>query len=204
MPTDQALAQARQNRRESLVFRRRLLQAESEVARAKGTTGFQASLVANLGYMNQAETFWSSYNNPQDQQQVRLAFSVPILDWGRQKSIVKTAELNRQQVQQTVAQEQQTFEQSVLTQAAQLSSLNEQLDLAARADTLAQRRYDIARATYQVGRISLTDLNIALNEKDQAKRSYIAALRASWVAHYRLRALTLYDFERQEPLVAKQ
>lgn len=204
VPTDQALAQARQNRRESLVFRRRLLQAESEVARAKGTTGFQASLVANLGYMNQAETFWSSYNNPQDQQQVRLAFSVPILDWGRQKSIVKTAELNRQQVQQTVAQEQQTFEQSVLTQAAQLSSLNEQLDLAARADTLAQRRYDIARATYQVGRISLTDLNIALNEKDQAKRSYIAALRASWVAHYRLRALTLYDFERQEPLLAKQ
>ncbi|TGE27753.1 TolC family protein [Hymenobacter metallicola] len=200
--TEQALAQARQNRRETLAFRRRLLQAESEVALAKGTTGLQATLVANLGYVNSASNFWSTYNNPQNQQQVSLAFAMPLVDWGRQKSIVKTAELNRQQVEQTVMQEQNTFEQSVVTQAAQLGSLHEQLQLSAQADSLAQRRYAIARATYQVGRISLTDLNIALSEKDQAKRAYIAALRACWVARYRLRALTLYDFERQEPLLA--
>ncbi|MCC2547316.1 TolC family protein [Hymenobacter sp. BT175] len=202
--TNEALVQARQNRRETLAFRRRLLQAESDVAQAKGTTGFQATLQANLGYVNSARDFWTTYANPQDQQQVSLSFSMPLVDWGRQKSIVKTAELNRQQVQQTVAQEQATFEQSVLTQAAQLSTLTEQLSLSAQADSLSQRRYDIARATYQVGRISLTDLNIALAEKDQAKRAYIAALRACWVAHYRLRALTLYDFALQQPLaVAK-
>ncbi|UOQ72779.1 TolC family protein [Hymenobacter cellulosilyticus] len=196
----QALEQARQNRRETLAFRRRLLQAESEVALAKGTTGLQASLVANLGYVNSTQNFWSTYNTLQSQNQLSLTFSMPIVDWGRQKSIVKTAELTRQQVQQTVAQEQSTFEQSVVTQAAQLSSLHEQLELSAQADSLAQQRYDIARATYQVGRISLTDLNIALAEKDQAKRAYIAALRACWVAHYRLRALTLYDFALQQPL----
>ncbi|MCB2376459.1 TolC family protein [Hymenobacter sp. BT635] len=201
--SEQALALARQNRRETLAFRRRLLQAESDVAQAKGTTGLQATLVANLGYVNSASNFWSTYNDPQNQQQVSLAFSMPLVDWGRQKSIVKTAELNRQQVEQTVAQEQMTFEQSIVTQAAQLSSLREQLELSAQADSLAQRRYAIARATYQVGRISLTDLNIALAEKDQSKRAYIAALRACWVAHYRLRALTLYDFERQQPLAAK-
>ncbi|PJJ53341.1 TolC family protein [Hymenobacter chitinivorans] len=200
---DQALAQARQNRRETLAFRRRLLQAESEVAQAKGTTGLQATLLANLGYTNSASKFWSTYNSPQDKQQVSLAFSMPLVDWGRQKSIVKTAELTRQQVQQTVAQEQTTFEQSVLTQAAQLGSLREQLELSAQADSLAQQRYAIARATYQVGRISLTDLNIALTEKDQAKRAYIAALRACWVAHYRLRALTLYDFALQQPLYSE-
>ncbi|TGE21663.1 TolC family protein [Hymenobacter aquaticus] len=200
---EQALTQARQNRRETLAFRRRLLQAESDVAQAKGTTGLQATLLANLGYTNSAASFWNTYNSPQDKQQVSLAFSMPLVDWGRQKSIIKTAELNRQQVEQTVAQEQMTFEQSVVTQAAQLSSLREQLELSAQADSLAQRRYAIARATYQVSRISLTDLNIALAEKDQARRAYIAALRACWVAHYRLRALTLYDFERQQALAAK-
>ncbi|MCB2406790.1 TolC family protein [Hymenobacter lucidus] len=200
--TNQALTQARQNRRETVAFRRRLLEAESAVAQAKGTTGLQATLLGSLGYVNSAPDFWVAYNGLQNQQQLSLAFSMPIVDWGRQKSIIKTAELNRQQVQQNVAQEQNTFEQSVITQAAQLSSLREQLELSAQADSLAQRRYDIARATYQVGRISLTDLNIALAEKDQSRRAYIAALRACWVAHYRLRALTLYDFERQESLLA--
>lgn len=197
-----ALAQARQNRPESLAFRRRLLQAESDVALAKGTTGFQASLVANLGYVNSARNFWETYYSPQNQQQVSLTFSLPILDWGRQKSVVKTAEVTRRQTEQNVAQEQRVFEQSVETQVAQLSTLTEQLALTAQADTLAQRRYDIAQATYKVGRISLTDLNIALAEKDQARRAYIAALRACWVAHFRLRGLTLYDFALQQPLSA--
>ena len=36
--------------------------------------------------------------------------------------------------------------------------------------------------------------------KDGARRGYIFALRAGWVAFYRLRALTLYDFEKQAPI----
>jgi outer membrane protein TolC len=199
-----ALTQARQYRREALMYQRRLLEADRNVAQAKGTTGFQASLIASFGLTSSGDQFRSSYINPNDQQQVRLGFAMPIVDWGKTRAVVKTAELSRQQVQHTVEQEQMTFEQSVLSQAAQLSSLNQQLALAARADSLSQRRYDIARATYQVGRISLTDLNIAQSEKDRAKRAYIAALRACWVGYYQLRTLTLYDFERQQPLLAAQ
>ena len=200
VPT-QALALARQNRSATLAFRRQLLQAERDVAQARGTAGLQASLTANLGYVNQAENLGSTYTNLQNQQQLRLSFIMPLVDWGRQKSIIKTAELNRDQVQHTVAQEMRSFEQTVLTQASQLAALSEQLRLAGRADSLAQRRYDIARATYLVGRISLTDLSLASSAKDGAKRGYIFALRACWVAQYRLRALTLYDFERQQALL---
>lgn len=203
VPAELALAQARQNRSVVLAFQRRLLQAEREVALARGTTGLQASLSANLGYVNQAGNLWDTYAALQNQQQVRLTFSLPLVDWGKQRSIVKTAELTRQQAQTDIAQEEATFEQNVQVQASQLSTLSQQLDLAARADSLAQQRYDIAQATYKVGRISLTDLTIASNEKDQARRAYILALRAAWVAHYRIRALTLYDFERQLPLAAQ-
>ncbi|WP_354579077.1 TolC family protein [Hymenobacter sp. UYP22] len=203
VPAEQALVQARQNRSVVLAFRRRLLQAEREVALARGTTGLQAVLSANLGYVNQAGNLWATYLALQNQQQVQLTFAMPLLDWGRQKSIMKTAELTRRQVQTDVAQEETSFELNVQVQATQLATLSEQLDLSARADSLAQQRYAIAQATYKVGRISLTDLTIALAEKDQARRAYIQALRAAWVAHYRLRALTLYDFERQMPLATQ-
>jgi outer membrane protein TolC len=198
----QALEEARKNRSTTLSFRRRLLQAERDVAQARGTTGFRATLTANLGYVNQAASFGDTYANLQNQQQVGLAFAMPLVDWGRQKAVVKTAELTRAQVQRTVAQEERSFEQVVLVQAGQQAAFGEQLRLAGRADSLAQRRYDIARATYLLGRISLTDLSLASLAKDGAKRAYIFALRACWVAHYRLRALTLYDFEKQAPIVA--
>ncbi|WP_324671293.1 TolC family protein [Hymenobacter sp. GOD-10R] len=197
-----ALAQARQYRREALMYQRRLLEADRNVAQAKGTSGFQASLTASFGLTSSGNQFRTSYINPNDQQQLRLGFAMPIVDWGKTRAVVKTAEISRQQVQRNVEQEQVTFEQTVLNQAAQLGPLDQQLALTARADSLSQRRYDIARATYQVGRISLTDLNIAQSEKDRAKRAYIAALRACWVAYYQLRTLTLYDFERQQPLLA--
>jgi outer membrane protein TolC len=197
-----ALEQARQNRSATLAFRRRLLEAERTVAQAHGTTGFQAALTANLGYVNQAENLSNTYLNLQNQQQVRLAFSLPLVDWGRRQSIIKTAELNRDQTQRAVSQEERSFEQAVLTQASQVTALGEQIRLAGRADSLAQRRYDIARATYLLGRISLTDLTLASAAKDGARRGYIFALRAGWVAFYRLRALTLYDFEKQAPIVA--
>ncbi|GAA4025232.1 TolC family protein [Hymenobacter glaciei] len=197
----QALAQARQYRSTTLELRRRLLQAERDVAQARGTTGFQATLTANLGYVNQAANFTDTYLNLQNQQQVRLAFSLPLVDWGRRQSIVKTAELARDQTRHNVAQEERSFEQQVLIQAGQQPALAEQIQLAGRADSLAQRRYDIARATYLLGRISLTDLTLASVAKDGARRGYIFALRAGWVAYYRLRALTLYDFENQTPLL---
>ena len=197
-----ALEQARQHRSTTLAFRRRLLQAERDVAQARGLTGFRATLTANMGYVNQAASFTDTYANLQNQQQVGLVFSMPLVDWGRQKSIVKTAELTRDQVRHAVAQEERSFEQTVLTQASQFAALAEQLRLADRADSLAQRRYDIARATYLLGRLSLTDLSLASNAKDGAKRGHIFALRACWVAHYRLRALTLYDFEKQAAIVA--
>ncbi|MBC6698936.1 TolC family protein [Hymenobacter puniceus] len=203
VPAGRALAEAQQNRSLVLALRRRLLQAEREVALARGTTGFQATLAANLGYVNQAGNLWDTYLALQNQQQVQLTFALPLLDWGRQKSIVKTAELTRRQVQAEVAQDEASFALSVEVQAAQLTTLSQQLELATRADSLARQRYDIAQATYKVGRISLTDLTIASAEKDQARRAYILALRAAWVAHYRLRALTLYDFEQQQPLAAQ-
>jgi len=203
VPAGRALAEAQQHRGVVLAFRRRLLEAERTVAVARGSTGFQATLAANLGYVNQAGNLWDTYAALQNQQQVRLTFALPLVDWGRQKAILKTAELTRRQVQTDVAQEEASFALSVEVQAAQLSTLAGQLALTARADSLARQRYSIAQATYKVGRISLTDLTIASAEKDQARRAYILALRAAWVAHYCLRALTLYDFERQMPLPAQ-
>ncbi|MFB9863212.1 TolC family protein [Rufibacter immobilis] len=199
-----ALEQARLNRKERFQFERRVLQAQQQVAQARGKGGFNADLYATFGLTKSANNFSESYAQPENQQQVTLGFSVPIVDWGRQKASVKTAEANLQLTQYTVEQEQTAFEQNVYTQVNQIELLKERLHITASADSIAQERYDITKATFLVGRISITDLNIALQEKDQARRAYITALQDFWVAYYKLRALTLYDFERGVPLLAEK
>ena len=199
----EALSQAQQHRTTTLALQRRQLQAARDVAQARGTTGFLATLTANLGYVNQAPYLVDSYRTLQNQQQVSLAFALPLVDWGRRRATIRTAELARDQTQAAVAQDTRSFEQTVLTQAAQLPALAGQARLAARADTLAQRRYAITRATYEAGRLSLTDLTLASAAKDLARRGYILALRAGWVGYYRLRGLTLFDFETGQPLAAE-
>ena len=195
-----ALAEARKNRKEAVAFKRKVLQADQKLAQAKGENGFQASLYATYGLTNQAANFTDSYLRPIDQQRVRIGFDLPILDWGKQRSVLKTAQINQQLTQYTVDQEIIAFEQAVTTQVNQFEMLREQLQLNFEADTIAQQRYDIAQKTYLIGKISITDLNIASNEKDQAKRAYLSSLRDFWEAYYNLRTLTLYDFEKDKPL----
>jgi hypothetical protein len=45
------------------------------------------------------------------------------------------------------------------------------------------------------GGIEIDNLYLAQAEKDQAVAGFVQALRGQWLAHYRLRRLTLFDFE---------
>ncbi len=51
----------------------------------------------------------------------------------------------------------------------------------------SEERYNISNERYLLGKISLTDLNLAQQEKDQMKMAYIMALRDYWVSLYELR-----------------
>jgi outer membrane protein len=202
-----ALKFARANRAESIGFERRLLEAEADVARAKGETGPQADLVARFGLTNSSVRdgqIDEIYDNPRDQQFVRLGFQIPILDWGRRKSRVKTAEANQKMVQYTVDQEIINFDEEVLTQVRQIQMLKDQIKITKVADDIAQRRYDITKNRYNIGKISITDMNIALTEKDAAKQNYIQSLRDFWQAYFNLRLLTLYDFEQNNQIITDE
>lgn len=195
-----ALSEARENKETWLNFQIRELEAKRELDRAKVSNGLNAELFATVGLVNRAEQVEQVYQDPVNQQSVRLGISVPLLDWGRNKARIKTAEANQQLVEYAVRQDQINFEQQIITQVEQLNSLQSQLEVAAEAADVARQRYGIAGESFALGKISITDLNIAQTEKDQARRIYLQSLQAFWESFYNLRMLTLYDFEEQKPI----
>jgi len=76
-----------------------------------------------------------------------------------------------------------------------------QVELAKRAFDVSEKRLAITRKRYLIGKIEIVELNLALREQDAGRRSYYSALRAFWTAYFELRRLTLYDFEKDKPLV---
>lgn len=195
-----AIAEAYANRADAIGFVRRELEAQRAVTKAKTERGLNATLTANLGFSNRGQTVGDLYRQPQNQELFTIEFSMPLLDWGRAKSSLKTAEAHQQLTRYTIEQDQQNFRQAIYTQVTLFDMLKDQLSLTQRADSIAAEKYQIARERYVLGDLSITDLSIAFAEKDQARRDFIGALRDYWAAFYQLRRLTLYDFEKNEKL----
>lgn len=195
---EDAIAEARKNRARAIGFNRSLLEAERDVAQAVGETGFQGNLNVSFGLSQTAPSLTDSYRNPLDQQRANISFSMPILDWGRRKSRRMTAMSNQELVKAQVNQQERNFDQEVYLTVKQYEMAHQQLKVSAKASEVGQKRFDIARERYLIGKISITDLNIAFLEKDQARQGYINSLRSAWTNYYQLRRSTLYDFERKQ------
>ncbi len=195
-----AIREALQNRQDIIAQQRRVKEAESEVAQARGQNGLQLDLYATYGLTNRATQLMDVYASPENQQSIQLGFYIPVLDWGRSKSRVKTAEAQLKLEQYTIQQERIDFEQEVYTQVKTFEMLRNQVKVTEVADNIADRSYEIAKQRYLIGKISITDLNLALQEKDKARRQYIESLNNFWNAYFNLRRLTLYDFQTDLPL----
>lgn len=202
-----AFEEAMSNRSDAVQYERRKNEAEMAIAMAKGAAGPNANLFGQFGLTNRTEEnapIGDLYKNPENQLIVNLGFQIPILDWGRRRSRVKTAEANAKLVDYTVSQDELNFKEEILTQVRQFEMLKDAVKITNLANDIGQKRYDVAKNRYMIGKTSITDLNIALQEKDAATAKYIQALNDFWTAYFNLRMLTLYDFETKLKIVGTE
>jgi outer membrane protein TolC len=194
---DEALELAKKTRSAYIAFERRKTEAERDVAQARGQL-YQVAVTASYGLNNVGVGLSDIYQNPSKQQLANITFNVPLVDWGRRKAIMKTAYANKKLQDYIIAQDEITFEQEILTQVRQFEMLRLSLEITQKSDEVALDRYKVSQNRYLIGKIDITNLNIALTEKDNAKRSYIQALKSFWTAFFDLRRLTLYDFANRK------
>jgi outer membrane protein TolC len=190
---DEALSHAKETRSAYIAFQRRKFEAESAVAEAKGER-YQVSLTASYGLNNVAPTLSDLYLDPARQQAANLSINIPVIDWGRRKALMRTAYANKKLTDYIIDQDQITFEQEILTKVRQFEMLRLQIEITKKSDEVALARYNVAQNRYLIGKTDILNLSTALREKDEAKRSYIQALKSFWSSYYDLRRLTLYDF----------
>ena len=190
---DEVLDKALANNSFSREIRRRQLEADYEVAKAKGNMR-QIDLFAQIGFTGTADNTGDAYSRLKDNQIVELGFSIPIIDWGKRKGKVRVAENNRKVVESRIRKEQMEFNQDIFILVERYNNQRRQLEISQRADTIAAARYNTNLETFMVGKISTLDLNDSQLSKDESRQSMINQMYLYWRYYYQIRSLTLWDF----------
>jgi outer membrane protein TolC len=192
--TEKALQEAEVNRKFIIQYRRERLVAEKELARAKGDNGLTLGITANFGMSQHGPEFNELFEEFDQQQSVRVTLGIPIFDWGVSKSEKRMAQARLDLVNVNLKQDKQEFEQEIYLHTLNWANQRNFLASTEKAQEIALKRYDITKKRYVLGKLTITDLNLAQESKDKSVLNYLNSLEKFWLDYYTLRQLTLYDF----------
>lgn len=191
---DIALREARANRSDIESYELQHVSAERKIQQARSSNGFNATVTASFGLNQTAGDVSGAYQNLLDQQLARLDVSVPLWQWNKGTYAIEAAEAEMERVDVSLDVQKKVFEDNVESQVQRYLRNREQLKLSMKADTIAQKQYDLASKRYLIGKYDVTKVMLAQDAKDKARQALILQQKEYWLSYYRLRRTTLYDF----------
>ena len=200
---DEALSLALTNNPTVLDQEQQMLEQDREVSRAHSESGLSTNILAKYGLNKTAPDIKNAYDNPGPSQQLTIGLSVPILDWGRSRGRIMMAESNREVANAIVKQARIDFDQNIVQSVMEFNLQAEQVRNATKADTVAQKGYEVTFQRFLIGKVDVIKLNLARNDRESAKKAYINAIKTYWNYFYRLRMLALHDFVKGVSLSAE-
>ncbi|MDO9155947.1 MAG: TolC family protein [Sediminibacterium sp.] len=187
---------AKENRSEFLAFEIKRVESQmNTISETKKNIAF--SLSGGFGVNRAGNTIASIYNNPNQQQNFSIGFSLPILDWKRKKIAIKKAHEEELLVNYQNRMEENSIREEIRAIINVFDFLKVSIDYSILADSIANERFQLTKVLYQSGKVSLTELFIAQNEKDTYKKNYINTIKEYWMTIFLIRRVTLYDFLKE-------
>jgi outer membrane protein TolC len=175
------------------------VQSKRLLSAAKLSNQFNASVRATFGFNQTASAFNEAYQSPLGRQALSVSVSLPMMQWGAGHADVQAATAEDRRVATNNRMRTDALVEEARCAALGLQQAQRNVILAAKADTVSAKQFEVARNRYIIGKISNTDLYNAQSDKDNSVITHVQALRNYWTAFYHLRRVTLYDFvEKRE------
>ncbi len=197
---DQALRLSQENNPDYLQYQLNVLAAEREVERTRKKMAFDANVTASVGFNQVANNFRGAYQNPLEQDVVRVGLSIPLMDWGVRKGNANMAKSNLDVAKISVQQSQTYLEQDVMLTVGDFRVQQDLIAGAEEARSLANLAYNSTKQRFMIGKADVNSLTLSLGRLNTAQKNYMTALKNYWLSFYKLRKLTLYDFEKNMSL----
>ncbi len=172
-----------------------------EMIRTKALNEFKGDVSVSFGLMGDNKNLNKVYDNPTQNPRISVSFTVPLFDWGEKKARIRAQKI-AQKINQLDSQEERIdIELNIRQTWRSLENQKSQIKIAEQNVTNAQLTYDLNLIRYREGDITGMEISQFQSQLSSKKISYSQALINYKVELLNLKILSLYDFEKNEPIV---
>ena len=180
-----------------------IIKLQKNMDQAEKQNKLGAGLSLSFGLNQGGNTIKEAFEKPQQQQGVSLSLTIPGFSWGINKGELilarKKAELDKLRIESQIID----YEQDILNKVVENKIDLEIVLRANEAKTLALKTYEIKLKQYEIGELTLQELNQYHLDLLNAHKSYIDGLTKFWINYYEIQKLTLCDLKNNRPLTTE-
>jgi len=182
------------NNPDSHILIQKLAEVQKQLSAAKQSR-YDISLEVGVGLNQNKGEIAEAFQDLLDRQNFKIGLNIPIFDWKETKRRIEKAFLS----EEITLRENEKIKDRLLIDVTKKANefnlkLNE-LNFAAKADTISQSAYEATQELFTQGKVSVININESYKAMYSAKNQYLSALRNYWFYYYAIRKLCLYDFE---------
>ncbi len=175
--------------------------AHNNLVRSSAINEFRGNLSLSYGIIGTNTKLPNIYDSPTQNQEVRLSFDIPLWDWGERNSRIKASQVTIDKSKVSYEQQKNSIIISIRQAYRSLQNQVIQVELQRQNVRTAQLTYEINLERYRNGDLTSMDLNLVQNQLSQSQMGLINAMISYKMALIDLKIESLWDFEKNEPVV---
>ncbi|GLR19864.1 membrane protein [Portibacter lacus] len=171
-----------------------------EMERTKSMNEFRADVQLTLGIFGDNRNFGNVYESPTSNPSVGLSLNIPIWDWGERKERIQAVEVSIKSQKLELQEDEKQIRMDIRRAYRSVQTQMPRIEIARKNVENAERTYDINLERYINGDLSGIDLNQFQTQLSSKKIDLARSLINYKTQLLDLKILTLYDWEKQEPV----
>ncbi|MFM2291064.1 MAG: hypothetical protein RIS29_877 [Bacteroidota bacterium] len=152
----------------------------------------------NTSLTSSVNNTYDNFRNRAANYGIGLTLTVPLLDWGENRALVKAAEARLKQNKLQKEEVQRSIEREVRNLVADLNTSLKRLQLLEKNVAVAEKSFDITRQRFADGDIDSQSLALERNRLNNAYTSHLRAYINYQLFLADLMRKTFYDFQKNE------
>jgi len=168
--------------------------------RTKADNEFRADLQLTLGIFGDNEQLSQIYQTPTRNPSVGVSVNIPIWDWGARNARIQAQEVSLRSQRLNLSEDRKQIRMDIRRAYRNIQTQMPRIEIARKNVENAERTYEINLERYLNGDLTGIDLNQFQSQLSNKKIEHARSLINYKTQLLELKILTLYDWEKNEPV----
>jgi outer membrane protein len=178
--------------------------SQFDMIRTKSLNEFRGDINLRLGISGDNPNLDQIFDAPTNSPSVAVSFNIPLFDWGEKKARIAAQEAAIETEKLGYDEERKQIIINIRQTYRNLQNQLNQIEIAEQSSTNAQLTYEINLERYENGDLTSMDLNLFQTQLSEKKFAYIQALINYKIELLNLKIQSLYDFEKDQPVMPEE